>query len=117
MRHGFEIVEQLHSRNVELFRQLCTIDHPREIGRLRMVLKDGAGDAETSRFDFRRFFRWALRFRLGSSLLGYGFVNGRWGGRRDEKFSEHVFKRGVIGALERLQSDGIDAVLFPVEQG
>ena len=57
VRHGFEIVEQLHSRYVELFRQRCAIDHPREVGRLRMVLKDGAGDAETSRIDFRRCFR------------------------------------------------------------
>ena len=101
MCHGFEIVEQLHPRYVEMFRQGCAIDHPREVGRLRMVLNDGAGDAETSRINFRRFFLWTLRLWLGSvALFGCEFVDRCRGLRRDKKFSEHGLERGVIGTVE-----------------
>src|SRR6185295_9955576 len=101
--HGFEIVEQLHSRYVELFRQRRAIDHPREVGRLRMVLKDGAGDAKTSRVDFLQCFLWSFRLWLGSvACFGCEFVDGCRGLRRNEKFSEHVLERGVLGTVERL---------------
>ena len=57
-----------------------------------MVLNDGAGDAETSRVDFRRFFLWTIRLWLGNiALFGCKFVVGPGGGEARE------IENGVLG--------------------
>ena len=66
--HGFEIVEEPNVRDLETFRQHCAIDYPREVGRLAMVLNDGAGNTETGRLDFQRYLRWTLLFGFGSAV-------------------------------------------------
>ena len=71
MGHGFQIIEQLDMRDIELLGQRRSVHHPGEIRRPGVVLKDGAGHAEAGGFQAGRcvLVSWELmRVLLRSSV-------------------------------------------------